>query len=360
MPTKDGNRLKAPVHDKFFYDAVLSDDQAVALLLKSLLPARIVERIDWAAGPERPADRLTTKAGASLIPDCWLRFPMKEGRRVSFIIEHKSDVDPRTPFQLMRYTTEIVTASARGRSGRPVLAAPVVSLVVSHANRPWDLPRLMIDSMEHLAGHRSAEAGEVRLVSGEFHRQADPREAGMGYFVADLFSMRLADMPSDPVLRGVLAALKCSGKNNIGDEWTAAIAGMFKSERLFTHAALYVGEELNCDPKRIALELERLEPNGKEKMMGKLKPQFEKWVLEDERLKGNREGRQEGRKEGRQEGMAELILELLQDRYGKLPDWARAKLGQAESSDLKKVGTAAMREKSLEAVFTAAGLNPAG
>ncbi len=58
--------------------------------------------------------------------------------------------------------------------------------------------------------------------------------------------------------------------------------------------------------------------------------------------------------------MAELILELLQDRYGKLPDWARAKLGQAESSDLKKVGTAAMREKSLEAVFTAAGLNPAG
>ena len=57
MPTKDGNRLKAPVHDKFFYDAVLSDDQAVALLLKSLLPARIVERIDWAAGPERPADR---------------------------------------------------------------------------------------------------------------------------------------------------------------------------------------------------------------------------------------------------------------------------------------------------------------
>ena len=53
------------------------------------------------------------------------------------------------------------------------------------------------------------------------------------------------------------------------------------------------------------------------------------------RLEGRMEGRMEGRLEGRMEEAFAILNRLLRRRFGELPAWAVARLGQADAAQLE-------------------------
>ena len=69
------------------------------------------------------------------------------------------------------------------------------------------------------------------------------------------------------------------------------------------------------------------------------------------RKEGRKEGRQEGRKEGRDEGAAWMLTKLIEQRFGPIPDWARAHIQSAGPEQLMRWGQLILTAPSLEALF---------
>ncbi|MDR1228072.1 MAG: DUF4351 domain-containing protein, partial [Azoarcus sp.] len=63
------------------------------------------------------------------------------------------------------------------------------------------------------------------------------------------------------------------------------------------------------------------------------------------------EGRMEGRMEGRTEGEAAVLARLLARRFGSLPEWARARLRQADAAQLETWADAVLEAASLTDVL---------
>jgi hypothetical protein len=70
---------------------------------------------------------------------------------------------------------------------------------------------------------------------------------------------------------------------------------------------------------------------------------------------GRQEGRQEGHQEGRQEEALAILSKLLRRRFGELPAWAVARLGQADAARLE-----AWAERIFDAADLADLLGPEG
>ena len=69
------------------------------------------------------------------------------------------------------------------------------------------------------------------------------------------------------------------------------------------------------------------------------------------RLKGRKEGREEGREEGLHEGAATLLNTLLQRKFGPLPDWASARIAQADTDALQQWVLNVLDAAQIEDVF---------
>ena len=63
------------------------------------------------------------------------------------------------------------------------------------------------------------------------------------------------------------------------------------------------------------------------------------------------QGRDEGRDEGRLEGQVALLRRQLTRRFGPLPEWAEARLTEAELTQLEAWADRVLDADTLEAVF---------
>jgi len=76
------------------------------------------------------------------------------------------------------------------------------------------------------------------------------------------------------------------------------------------------------------------------------------FVLTAERV-GERRGHKAGVQQGRQEERLELLRRLLARKFGPLPQWAEARLAQADAADLLGWSDRVLDAETLEAVFEA-------
>ncbi len=67
--------------------------------------------------------------------------------------------------------------------------------------------------------------------------------------------------------------------------------------------------------------------------------------------KGRAEGRAEGLKKGRAEGYRGVLEAQLRARFGRLPDWAKARLASADADQLRQWGIQLLEAPSLAAVL---------
>src|SRR5690606_3385657 len=69
------------------------------------------------------------------------------------------------------------------------------------------------------------------------------------------------------------------------------------------------------------------------------------------KLEGKLEGRLEGKEQGEREGAAEILATLSARKFGKVPDWAQARMAQADKAALNRWAMQILDAARIEDVF---------
>ena len=330
-------------HDEFV--AKNFEDLALARsFFRHFLPAEILEQVDLeklALEQGSYVDEDLRRSYSDLNYTVPLRNPALESPCRAYIyilVEHKSESDEFTVFQLLRYMVRIWQRELEDAGYRKGFRLPpIVPLVLHHGRSEFKAP---------------VELGDLVV-----------KMDGMGRFVPDyrcllidLMQVSPEEMPkSDPRLHAVLAVMR-----SIFDEETiepfrdalfrlAAIMDRPETRRTLATILGYIFRNAS---KMTDKDLRSIvEPLGKvgEDAMSTL---IEKWKDEG-REEGIEKGREEGREEGRQEGRIEdrqdSIIDILSTRFEVVPDSVRKAICEIHDAErLAKLTATAVKCPSVE------------
>ena len=152
--------IKNP-HDALFR-AVFGDPDNAAELLRSILPAAITAAIDWRT-LRRVEGSFVDEALRGKRADVLFRAVI--GDRVTLIYmlnEHKSEEDPWTALQMLRYSVAIWEQFRREHPDERTLP-PILPIVLHHGSQPWRGPRDLRSLMS-----LTSLPGQVAAVQLEF------------------------------------------------------------------------------------------------------------------------------------------------------------------------------------------------
>ena len=290
----DQSKLPTP-HNNFFQYA-LSHPAAARNLIEMHLPADLVQILDLDSlelQKDSFVDDELRDSYSDMLYSIRLsgRFSGQDGEpvegQVYLLLEHKSQSDPMTCFQMLRYIVRIW--EQRLRKGQSL--CPVFPLVIYHGQEAWSAPV----GLEELIG-----GPDVLFEHG----------VRMAYPVVDIGQIPDELLATDPFLQSVLGLLKYSRKRNFEDKLEIFLRCLLEigtAELQTEHldaVLVYVSTVSPSIPmETLAMTIQKIFPT-----------QIEPGSIADEymkkgRLEGIQEGRQEGRQEGKQEGLKEGLKE---------------------------------------------------
>jgi predicted transposase/invertase (TIGR01784 family) len=294
----DQSKLPTP-HNNFFQYA-LSHPAAARNLIEMHLPADLVQILDLDS-LELQKDSFVDDELRDSFSDMLYSIRLSgqdlsgqdgepvEGQ-VYLLLEHKSQSDPMTCFQLLRYIVRIW--EQRLRKGQSL--CPVFPLVIYHGQEAWSAPVCL----EELIG-----GPDVLFEHG----------VRMAYPVVDIGQIPDELLATDPFLQSVLGLLKYSRKRNFEDKlefFLRCLLEIGTAELQTEHldaVLVYVTTVSPSIPlETLAMTIQKIFPT-----------QIEPGSIADEymkkgRLEGIQEGRHEGKQEGKQEGLKEGQIQLIQ------------------------------------------------
>jgi predicted transposase/invertase (TIGR01784 family) len=323
----DQSKLPTP-HNNFFQYA-LSHPAAARNLIEMHLPADLVQILDLDS-LELQKDSFVDDELRDSFSDMLYSIRLSgqdlsgqdgepvEGQ-VYLLLEHKSQSDPMTCFQLLRYIVRIW--EQRLRKGQSL--CPVFPLVIYHGQEAWSAPV----RLEELIG-----GPDVLFEHG----------VRMAYPVVDIGQIPDELLATDPFLQSVLGLLKYSRKRNFEDKlefFLRCLLEIGTAELQTEHldaVLVYVTTVSPSIPlETLAMTIQKIFPT-----------QIEPGSIADEYMKkGRQEGKQEGLKEGLKEGQIQLI-QTLQEILG-LP-LSDASTFQDRSLDQLQAITAELRQQVRE------------
>jgi predicted transposase/invertase (TIGR01784 family) len=283
----DESKLPTP-HNNFFHYA-LSHAHAARDLIQTHLPLNLVQLLDLHS-LELQKDTFIDEDLRQSFSDLLysVQFagandPPIEGQ-VYLLFEHKSQSDPMTCLQLLRYIVRIW--EQRLRNGLSL--CPVFPLVVYHGQEYWSAPR----SLEELiGGPKAAFEYGVR----------------MSYPVLDIARVPDESLAGDPFLQSILGLLKYSRRRDFEEKLELLLQCMLKSGTIEIRpehveaVIVYISSASPLIPiEKLTMTIEKL-----------FHTQVEPGSIADRFIKqGRQEGLQEGLKEGLKEGEIHLIQTL--------------------------------------------------
>jgi predicted transposase/invertase (TIGR01784 family) len=200
--------------------------------------------------------------------------------QVYLLFEHKSQSDPMTCFQLLRYIVRIW--EQRLRNGQSL--CPVFPLVVYHGQKAWSAP---VSLEEFIGGPSRLFEYGVRLA----------------YPVLDIGRIPDESLATEPFLQSVLGLLKYSRRRDFEEKLEFLLRCLLRSgttELQTEHLDAVVVYITTVSPsipmETLAMTIQKIFPT-----------QIEPGSIADQYIK---EGRQEGRQEGLKEGEIHLIQTL--------------------------------------------------
>ena len=279
----DDSKLPTP-HNNFFHYA-LSHAHAARDLIQTHLPPNLVQLLDLHSlelQKDSFIDEDLRQSFSDLLYSVRLagaNDPPSEGQ-VYLLFEHKSQSDPMTCFQLLRYIVRIW--EQRLRNGLPL--CPVFPLVVYHGQEYWSAPR----SLEELiGGPKAAFEYGVR----------------MSYPVLDIARVPDESLAGDPFLQSILGLLKYSRRRDFEEKLEFLLQCMLKSGTIEIRpehveaVIVYISSASPLIPiEKLTMTIEKL-----------FHTQVEPGSIADRFIK---QGRQEGLQEGLKEGEIHLIQTL--------------------------------------------------
>jgi predicted transposase/invertase (TIGR01784 family) len=323
----DQSKLPTP-HNNFFQYA-LSHPAAARNLIEMHLPADLVQILDLDSlelQKDSFVDDELRDSYSDMLYSIRLSGQDLSGQygepvegQVYLLLEHKSQSDPMTCFQLLRYIVRIW--EQRLRKGQSL--CPVFPLVIYHGQEAWSAPV----RLEELIG-----GPDVLFEHG----------VRMAYPVVDIGQIPDELLATDPFLQSVLGLLKYSRKRNFEDKlefFLRCLLEIGTAELQTEHldaVLVYVTTVSPSIPlETLAMTIQKIFPT-----------QIEPGSIADEYMKkGRQEGKQEGLKEGLKEGQIQLI-QTLQEILG-LP-LSDASTFQDRSLDQLQAITAELRQQVRE------------
>lgn len=318
--------MSSQPHDTIF-KAAFEHPVNAAGLFRELLPASLVEAIDWntlALEPGSFVDASLSKSHSDLL------FSAQIGGRkllLYVLLEHQSRVDRRMTYRVLRYVTRIWDRHLE-QVGEPLPL--IIAIVVSHAQGGWTAPVHLHDLISPVP---SSIPGVEPLVPGFEILVED---------LAHLSNEHLQDLALAAFPKLVLWALRDARdaaqlERNLGF-WAATFAealatpsGIEAVGQVFRYFA-FVCEELSFDEFRAKLQ-EQLPETERPAM-----------TMAEELM-------QKGRAQGRAEGQVTLLVKQLTRKFGDLPAEYRARLEAATTELLESYAERLLGAGTLAAVF---------
>jgi predicted transposase/invertase (TIGR01784 family) len=284
----DESKLPTP-HNNLFHYALLHA-QAARDLMQTHLPVDLVAALDLDSlelQKDTFVDEELRESYSDLLYS--VQFVDQDGQRgqgqVYLLLEHKSQSDPMTCFQLLRYIVRIW--EQRQRSGQTL--CPVFPLVIYHGQEAWSAPV----SLEELIG------GPSRLFQYSVQ---------MAYPVLDIGRIPDESLATEPFLQSVLGLLKYSRRRDFEEKLEfllRCLLGSGTTELQTEHldaVLVYITTVSPSIPmETLAMTIQKIFPT-----------QIEPGSIADQYIA---KGRQEGIQEGLKEGEIHLI-QTLQDILG--------------------------------------------
>jgi predicted transposase YdaD len=284
----DDPKLPTPHNNLFHY--ALSHVEAARDLIQTHLPPGLVQFLDLNS-LELQKDSFIDEDLRQSFSDLLysVRLAGAKGEpiegQIYLLLEHKSQSDPMTCFQLLRYIVRIW--EQRQRSG--LTLCPVFPLVVYHGQENWLAPR----SLEELiGGPRAAFEYGVRI----------------SYPVLDIARVPDESLARDPFLQSVLGLLKYSRRRDFEEKLEFLLQCLLKSRTIEVRPEhveaifVYISSASPLIPlEKLTMTIEKL-----------FHTQVEPGSIADRFIK---QGRQEGRHEGLKEGEIQL-MQTLQEILG--------------------------------------------
>ena len=277
-------QLPTPHNNLFHY--AFSHATAVRSLLETHLPTNITGILDLSTltlQKDSFIDPRLRESHADLLYSVqMLRQGESQGDALVYILlEHKSQSDELTSFQLLRYIVRIW--EQRQRDGQPL--CPVVPLVIYHGETAWSAPR----SVEELTGVPQ----ELLDCSVRF-----------SFPLLDLGQVPDESLATDPFLQSILNLLKYGRRRDLADRLERIFQWLlehgetkFRKEHLDAIVVYIMATSVALPMETLTMTVQKIFPT-----------QIEPGSIADQLLK---KGREEGREEGELFGRIRLLQKLL-------------------------------------------------
>ncbi len=329
-------------HDHLFHYTFGQPENA-ADLLRSTLPAALVRAIDWRTLARCDA-KLTDGETESRFADLLFTVMVRGVRTYLFILlEHKSESDPDTVFQLLRYLVRIWERHRRDCPNDPRLP-PVIAVVFHHGDAPWRGPRSLRDliDVEGLPPEFAAAvlAGQPAFAFHLDDLAAQTEEEIMGRVTSVLAKLALLCMQ---FLRGAPAD-DAEAALRRWAQLVRALATAADAQDAFLQLLHYIATISEIPKSRVRQVITEIHPDADDTLMKTYGIAHREAV---------QEGLQQGLQQGLTLGESTLLLRLLEARFGPLTDDTVARVRAAPPADLERWALAVLTAPTLDAVFAA-------
>lgn len=325
-PSPDGMPSLLPSanpHDAMFR-VLMDDPERARTVLRDYLPPTVLEQMKDA--PPKLIDGTFVDDDLRLSQsDRLFEVELKTGdpALVYTLLEHKSQADPMTPLQMLKYMVRIWERYARNTPG--ALRLPmIIPMIFYNGPTPWKAPLSFFDIVNH---------------DEELH----PWVRQLTSLLHDLGNIQDARLASEPAPRAILEAMKYVLRTGeftgevMADIWRQLPDNM----DLKVTVTKYILWTIKTDWPRPSELLEPAERENLEALMDSLME------------RRYREGKDKGRQEGELAGKSKALARLLEKRFGALPGSVRDSMAAAPEARLDAWLDAAIDARSLQEVFGA-------